>query len=388
MPRLKVLHVVSISFSLPYFIGEQFTFFKQRGVDFQVVASPSAHFLSYSEKMDFDPFPIVIKRSVSPLQDLKSIFAIRRLILNEKVDIVIGHTPKGGMIAMVAAFLAGNKKRVYVRHGIMFETSSGIKRLLLISIERLTGFLAKKVVCVSPSILKVSNDKRLSKRKHNFVLGKGTCNGIDGIRFAPENVSHEVKEQLRCQYNIAVDDQVVGYVGRIVNDKGIRELYDAWQIVKLQRPGVKLLLVGPFEERDGLSLKLKEDILADCTIICVGLVNDVLDYYSLMNVFVLPSYREGFPTVVLEASAMELPVVTTRATGCIDSIINRETGRFTSLAPEDLASNILFYLVNREVAQNDGRKGREFVVDNFSQHIVWEEIENKVINNWHSNRVE
>lgn len=379
MSKLRVLHVVTVSFSLPYFIGSQFSFFKEKGIDFFVVASPSSHFLTYADKMAFKPFPVIISRTISPLQDFKSIWAVRKIILENKIDIVIGHTPKGGMIAMIAAFILGIEKRVYFRHGIMFETSKGVKRILLIAIEKLTGALAKKVVCVSTSILQVSNNKKLSNYSKNFLLGRGTCNGIDGSRFNKLNISLSTMSELKQKYNIQPKEMVVGFVGRIVNDKGIIELYNAWQIVKKKLINVKLILVGPFEKRDSISTVLRSNIIADTTIICTGLIDDAAPFYGIMDVFILPSYREGFPTVVLEASAMELPVLTTRVTGCRDSIIDQVTGMFITFDPNDIAQKIIDYLLNEKIANQHGKNGRKFVIENFEQEIVWKEIESKLL---------
>ena len=379
MPKLRVLHVVTISFTLPYFIGNQFNYFKEKGVDYYVVASPSPHFLAYADEMSFKPFPIIISRTFSPIQDFKSILAVRKVILENKIDLVIGHTPKGGLIAMIAAFISGLRNSVYVRHGIMFETSKGLKRILLIAVEKLTGALAKKVVCVSPSILKISNKKKLSSHSKNFLLGRGTCNGINGTRFNKLNIPISTINDLKRQYDIQPKELLVGFVGRIVNDKGINELYEAWQIVKKKLANVKLMLVGPFEERDGILSDLKAKIIADKTIICTGLINNAAPFYALMNVFILPSYREGFPTVVLEASAMELPILTTRVTGCQDAIIDQVSGMFISFEPNDIAQKIIDYLLNETLANQHGKNGRKFVLENFEEEIVWKEIETKLL---------
>lgn len=379
MSKLRVLHVVTISFTLPYFIGNQFKYFKEKGVDYFVVASPSSHFLAYADEMSFKPFPIIISRTFSPIQDFKSILAVRKVILENKIDLVIGHTPKGGLIAMIAAYISGLRNSVYVRHGIMFETSKGLKRILLIAVEKLTGALAKKVVCVSPSILKISNKKNLSRHSKNFLLGRGTCNGINGSRFNRLNIPTSTINDLKLHYDIQPNELIVGFVGRIVNDKGINELYEAWQIVKKKLANVKLMLVGPFEERDGIPSDLKAKIIADKTIICTGLINDAAPFYALMNVFVLPSYREGFPTVVLEASAMELPILTTRVTGCQDAIVHQESGMFISFEPNDIAQKIIDYLLNKTLANQHGKNGRKFVLENFEEKIVWKDIETKLL---------
>jgi glycosyltransferase involved in cell wall biosynthesis len=376
---MKCLHVVNISFVLPYYIGDQFDNFQKLGLKTYVACSPSEHLKQYSIEKKFNPIFVDILREINPVSDLKAILFLRRKINEEQIDIVIGHTPKGAMIAMIAAYLAGVNKRIYFRHGIMYETSKGTKAFLLKTIEKLTGKLATKVVCVSKSVIEKSITENLNKPCKNILLNLGTCNGIDSIRFSKQNITASSQIFLREKYQIKLEDRIVGYVGRLVNDKGINELISAWKIIKQKRGDVKLLLVGPFEARDSISEKLKQLIKADNSIIHTGLISDVLPYYGLMDIFILPSYREGFPTVVLEASSMAIPIITTRSTGCVDSIVENETGVYCDLSPIDIADKIGFYLSNKNIATRHGENGRDFVVNNFQQEIIWKEIETKVL---------
>lgn len=373
---MKVLHVVNISFVIPYYLGAQIDYLQQKKVDLFVACTPSAHLFEYASEKGFVPVGVNILREISILQDLKAVLMLRRLIKNEGIDVVIGHTPKGALIGMLAAYLSGVKKRIYFRHGLVYETSKGIKRIILKNIERFTGFLATNVVCVSPSVLDISNKEKLSNRLKNIILNKGTCNGLDAIEtFNRHLVSDIVLKELKAKYRLQDNDRVIGYVGRLVNDKGICELIAAWQEISKEHRHVKLLLAGPFEQRDSIDDTIKKIIMEEPTIIHTGLINDVVTHYALMDIFILPSHREGFPTVVLEASAMELPVITTNVTGCRDSIIPGETGRFTDINPIAIAESIEYYLANFERAMLEGRNGREFVISNFNQLKIWEKIE-------------
>lgn len=377
---MKILHVVNVSFVLPYFIGEQFDYFQEKGFELYVACTPDKFLYEYSEKKAFTTVPINILREFNIKEDLISIWKLSKVIKQEKIDIVIGHTPKGALIGLVAAKLAGVKNRVCFRHGLMYETSSGLKRTILKLIEKLTGSLASKVVCVSPSVLTISNQEGISSPKKNLLLNKGTCNGINAeSKFNPKLINDDDLDRLRLKYTIKPTDRVVGYVGRLVNDKGINELIEAWKELINKYDDVRLLLVGPFEERDGISSSLQEYVLNEPSIIYTGLVNETVNFYSLMDVFILPSYREGFPTVVLEASAMELPVITTLATGCIDSIMENKTGVYTALNPKGIIEKIMYYLDNDILAKEHGRNGRKFIVDNFDQKVIWQEIEKKVL---------
>jgi glycosyltransferase involved in cell wall biosynthesis len=378
--NLKVLHVVNSSFVLPYFIGDQFEHFGKRGIAIYVACFPSEHFILYSRKKGFIPVAVNILRKFSVRQDIKAIVKLVRLIKHEKIDVVIGHTPKASLLAMIAAFIAKVDKRIYFRHGIMYETSTGLKRKILKQIECFTGYLATKVVCVSKSVVDLSNSNGLSNPKKHVLLGYGSCNGIDALtKFNPDLINYELTKELKAKHDIIPGDRIVGYVGRLVNDKGISELIQAWMTLLNEHSNIKLLLVGPLESRDGLSKKMMEMIVNTPTILYTGLIEDVVPYYSLMDIFILPSYREGLPTVVLEASSMGVPVITTHSTGCVDAIRENQTGIFTEINPTDIAAKIDYYLKNPYLAKRHGSAGRAFVLKNFHPADIWREIEEKVL---------
>jgi glycosyltransferase involved in cell wall biosynthesis len=376
LKKTKVLHVVNVSFVLPYFIGDQFVYLAKKGFEFYVGCTPSEHLYKLSKELEFEVVEINVVREINIVEDIRSIIILYKYIKKYKIDIVIGHTPKGGMAAMIAAFMAGVKKRIYFRHGIMYETSRGLRKIMLKNIEKFTGALATQVVCVSRSVLELSNHSKLSKSSKNLILGHGTCNGINVEKFSRSSPSitpipHEKK----------AGEYIVGYVGRLVKDKGIEELIAAWKIVMASFPNARLLIVGPFEKRDIVSDDTIDFIKTAPSIIFTDLVEDTKPYYQMMDLLILPSYREGFPTVVLEASAMELPVITTRSTGCLDSIVENETGIYTNIDAEDIAAKICYYISHPETGKKHGYNGRKFVTNNFKQKSIWDEIEKDILSN-------
>jgi glycosyltransferase involved in cell wall biosynthesis len=373
----KILHVIAVSFSINYFFGKQFSYLtKKKGNEYHLGCSPSDEFFQLANDLDYIPFSLVITREISPFKDLKSIFSTYNYIKKNKILKVVGHTPKGGMVAIIASFLAGVPERIYFRHGLVYETSSGLKRSVLKNIDRMSGFLATKVVCVSNSIQEISEKDKLNNSAKNVVLGLGTCNGIDTEgRYNPDSYDLDVIEVLKSELEIFEDDFIVGFVGRLVRDKGINELILAWDRVKESCKNAKLILIGPIEERDSISDYSKNRIKNDSSIIFTDFILDASIYYSLMDIFVLPSYREGFPTVALEASSMRVPVLITRATGCTEAIVENATGIFITHEPNDIASKINYYYQNKIVAKKHGDNGREFVCQNFEQKIVWNLID-------------
>lgn len=370
---MNILHVVNIYFVLPYFIGNQFKHFRKKGYNMHVACSHSEHLEAYAEEQGFRYIETPVNRSISIKEDLRSIQAIRKFIRQNRIDVVVGHTPKGGLLAMIAARICGVPKRIYFRHGLVYETSHGLKRFILKSVDRFASLCATKIVCVSPSVLKRSISDRLAPAHKQIILRDGTCNGVDTVsQFNPYSIDKETVASLKEKYDIKPTDFVIGYSGRLVRDKGIIELVEAFDKLK-NADNCRLLLVGMFEERDALPEKTKERILNDSRIIYTGFINGGMqNFYAMMNLYVLPSYREGFPTGVLEAQAMALPVITTRVTGCCDSIIEGRTGLFADNSADDIARKIDDIRLNHRIS---GEHGRQWVTEKFDSRIIWHEIE-------------
>lgn len=380
MKKSNILHVVNIFFVIPYFLGEQLRFFKSRGYKEYIACSSSNELSGYAEQMGFNYIEVPICRSISPINDLKAIFKIAKYIKKNNIDIVTGHTPKGAIIAMTAAWIRRVDKRIYFRHGLVFETSHGFKRWLLVTIDRLASALSTVIVNVSPSVMDKSIKYKLGTERKNKILGNGTCNGIDIDRFSRKNIDIAKVNILKNKYGINDCDFVIGFTGRLVRDKGIIELIDAFNHLHTENRNIKLLLVGMLEERDALPKATVDEIRNNKDIIDIGYVpyTDINLYYSLMNIFVLPSYREGFPTSVLEASSMGIPVLTTRETGCIDSIVDGETGLFISHNSDSIYNAIKYLMNNTEVCRRLGNAGQTMVKTKFAQEYIWKEIEEKL----------
>lgn len=376
----KVLHIVTVSFSISYFLGEQFRYLKNKtGNTYFVACSDSPELFFNAQKLGYLPFSFSITRKINPIGDLKAIFQLMKFIKQNNIDVVVAHSPKGGLVGMIAAFLAGVRSRIYFRHGIVYETSRGAKRFLLKVIEKISGSLAQKVVNVSKDVESIAIKDRLNSKKKNIILGKGTCNGVDcQVKYNPKSYSQDEVNLLKSKYNISDSDFVIGFVGRLVRDKGIDDIIDAWKILSSKYKNIKLLLVGPFEERDSIKESSKKYIKKTESIIFVDYVQDAAIFYKLMSVFILPTYREGFPTVALEASSMELPVIITKATGCKEAIIENHTGVFIENTFSSIVLAIEKYISNPNLIQEQGEKGRKFVLDNFQQEKIWDIINAKL----------
>ncbi|MDU1904876.1 MAG: glycosyltransferase family 4 protein [Dysgonomonas sp.] len=374
---MNILHVVNVFFVVPFFFGDQFKYLGEKGHHIFLVCSPSVELEQQSKVQEFSYKEIPVQKKISPIQDLKSAYSIYKYIKNNNIDVVNGHTPKGGLLAMIAAFMARTPVRIYFRHGLVFETAKGFKRKILIWMDRLTAILSTKVVNVSPSVAQNSLKYKLNSCEKQTILSKGTCTGIDVNKFCRSNINFQYVSKIRELLAIPSDSIVIGFMGRLVRDKGIIELLEAFKVLSLKYNNIYLLLVGIVEERDALPSNIIDDIKNNEKIITTGYIsnNEIQNYYALMDLYILPSYREGFPTSILEASAMELPVITTKVTGCVDAIIEGKTGIFVGHNGKSIAEGIEYFIKNKSVSKVYGQAGRKFVTDNFDQLKVWNEIE-------------
>lgn len=374
---MKSLHVFTVISTPISFFDEQFKFLSTHGQQICVVSS-SEEDSTFSERNSITYRQIDIKRKISPFSDVKVIVSLVRLIRQEKFDIVVGHTPKGAMVAMIAAKLAGVKTRIYYRHGLIYTTATGLKRTIFKTVERLTALLATNIINVSPSLCQLAVKDKLNSDAKQTVIGCGTCGGIDTIdTFNPAKVSVDTVSALRHTLGVPDGAFVVGFCGRLCHDKGIIELIDGFELFKQAHPEIdaRLLLVGPYDARDILPQSIKDEIESNPSIIAPGAVSHhyLPNYYSLMDVFVFPSYREGFGMTVIEASAMRLPILVSRSHGCVDSIREDVTGRYIDLTPQSIASS-LTEMLNPELRQRLGGAGRDFVTKNFERTAMWPKI--------------
>jgi glycosyltransferase involved in cell wall biosynthesis len=368
---MKILHVTNMDFVIPYFFGKQFEFMKNNGIEVSVACSNTGSLSTLSEELHFKPFAIEIHRGISPIKDLKAFIILYKIIKIQKFDIVFGHTPKGALLSMSASFLASTKRRIYVRHGILLETSKGIIKFILYCIERLTAKLASEIICVSNSVKNRAVELNLGGNTKSIILGNGSANGIDSNIFSQNNFDINFVSGLKEKLGIVKEKIILGFVGRISKDKGIPDLIEAWKRIVATNPKLQLLIIGDFDDRDQISEETKKYILNEHSISYLSYTREITPYYTIMDIFILPSYREGLPNVILEASSMGLPIITTRATGCVDSIIENKTGIFTNHTIEDINNSITIYLDSPKLRLEHGKNGTDFVTTFFNQEFIW-----------------
>jgi glycosyltransferase involved in cell wall biosynthesis len=315
-------------------------------------------------------FPVPMAREISPFQDLRSLIRIFFLLRRLRPAATNFSTPKAGLLGTIAAALARVPCRIYTLRGLRLETAAGIKRRLLWVSEWLACRSSHVTVCISESLRKQAAHLGLVEASRTRVFGNGSSNGIDAAHFA--RTSPGAVDGLKSALGIPPNAPVIGFVGRLVRDKGIPELVDAFRQLSPSRPELRLLLVGDFEEGDPVPGEVRRYIEAEPRIVHAGFVSNVAPYYAIMDVFAFPTHREGFGGASLEAQASGVPVVASRATGVVDSVIDNETGLLVPVGDANaLSAGICRLLDDPELRRRMGAAGKARARKEFAPEIIW-----------------
>lgn len=296
-------------------------------------------------------FPLVIAREPRPFRDLISLILILNLLVRFRPDIVNAGTPKAGFLFMVAAWLVRVPRRVYHLRGLRHESLTGFTKWLQVRIEKITGLFATHVVCETESVRDLSLEEGLYAEEKCHVLGPGSS-GIEIDKFNPADFPKGSRAQLRQTFEIPEAAPVIGFVGRLVPRKGVEELMEAWSTLREIYPSAYLLLVGPFEAAQPITVEAEERMKSDPRVLMTGKVDNVAAHLAVMDIFTLPAHWEGFGNVVVEAAAMGLPVVTTNGSGTRDAAKND----YNALMIEPKDSEALTHALARYMDDPDLRR--------------------------------
>lgn len=367
-----VVHVLTVPDSLVFLRG-QVEFMRERGWEMSVVTSPGPRLETFGARHRVPVHGIAMPRRVSPLGDAASLARLTALLARLQPDLVHSHTPKGGLLGTIAATLAGVKKRIYHMRGLPLMTATGTQRKILTATERTSCTLATRVLAVSGSLRDYAVEEGLCSPSKIQVLGSGSGNGVDCTgRFDPERLPADARRSFREKLGVAPDVPVIGFLGRLVRDKGVIELGEAWARIRSIHPTAHLALGGVFEERDAIPPSTREELERDPRVHVMGFVDDTPSFYAGIDVLTLPTYREGFPNVPLEAASMRVPIVATRVTGCVDAIVDGVTGTLVPVRDgAALAAALETYLADPQLGQRHGRAGRERALVEFRSERLW-----------------
>jgi glycosyltransferase involved in cell wall biosynthesis len=359
---VKICIISSVPITLRSFYSALIKKSEEHNFEATLVSSHPEKLRQLGEELGCKTFSVCIGRQISPFRDLVSICKLARYLHKQKFDIIHAHTPKGGFIGMISAWLAHIPNRVYTVHGLVSETAGGIRRRLLWLTEWLSCKSATFVLAVSPSLKHRIIEEGICPSGKIEVLGSGSACGIDLAKFSRQDDFLSLRAKLRTKYGIPDDAIVIGYIGRIVPDKGITTLVEAFEKVQKKKAGTYLLLVGNIDNvRDSLDDKTLDKLNSDPHIIFDNeFVRDVVPFYAAMDIMTLPSRREGFGLTLIEASALGLPVIATKVTGCVDAVVDGRTGLLVDVDDAEQLSDAINYLLeNPNLRSELGKNGSE-----------------------------
>jgi glycosyltransferase involved in cell wall biosynthesis len=351
-------------------IKGQLKYFSDRGFTVYLMAPSHQDVTQICHREGAVHLPVEFRREISLFHDLCCLFKVAFFLLKISPDIVNAGTPKASLLAIIAARVLHIRKRIYTCRGLRFEHESGMKRKILVVMEKLTGYFATQVICISPSISAMAVKLGVFNQKKCIVIGQGSSNGIDLSEFSRKTVnSDRVQEDRRM---LGIDNRFVfGFVGRLIDRKGVRELILAFKKIRNNYPQVTLLIVGDAEMSQLSDETIIKEIRQNCDIISVGWQTDVARYLTLMDVFVLPAWWEGFGNVLIQAAALGIPVISTSATGTRDAVKDGFNGKLVNPhSVEELADAMERYLLNSELRHLHGNNGVVWA-RNFESNVIW-----------------
>ncbi len=392
MKKFKIIRVANVPGALSVILKGQLNYINSKP-NFELigVSTPNHELSNLSVQEGIRVKGLKMERGISPFRDIVSIINLFIFLLKEKPLIIHSHTPKAGLISMLAGFLARVPIRIHTFTGLIFPAKRGFFQKVLIFFDKLICFCATNIYPEGEGVRRDLIQYSITK-KNLKVLANGNINGIDIKQFSLENFDTQTITLIRSNLKFSSEDIIFLFVGRILKDKGVDELVNAFLKINQKYNNSKLLIVGSFEDEiNPVSEFTKQEIINNNNITYVGFQIDVRQFFAIADVFILPSYREGFPNVVLQAGAMELPSIVTNINGS-NEIIKDE---FNGLIIEPQNENHLYFAIERYILDNNLRnnhkqKIRQNIIQKYNQKDVWnatiEEYHN-IINEYYSNNL-
>jgi glycosyltransferase involved in cell wall biosynthesis len=375
MSKQTLIRITTVPLSLEKLLSGQLHFMSSF-YNVIAVSSDKERLERYGESEKVAVFPLEMTRKITPLRDVFAVLKLYFFLKKTKPFIVHTHTPKAGIVGMLASKLAGIPHRLHTVAGMPLLEQAGFKRMVLNFVEKLTYSCATKVYPNSFKLRDVIIKNEYCPPTKLKVLANGSSNGIDTSYFDATHFSEDQKSSLKQDLGIKSSDFVFIFVGRIVSDKGINELISAFSEIQEYKTNIKLLLVGPYEqELDPLKEETLNQINANKSIFSVGYQDEVRPYFAISDCLVFPSYREGFPNVVMQAGAMGLPCIVSDINGCNEIIEDTKNGYIIPVRDKEAVKEALIRILeNKEEYSKMQQNAREMIVSRFDQKTMWESI--------------
>lgn len=374
MQKPKLFRISTVPMSLNLLLKGQLKFLQQH-FNVTAISGEGRDLDIVAEREGVAVHPIEMQREISLMKDLKSLWYLYLYFRKEKPDIIHSITPKAGLLSMLAGKMAGVPVRIHTFTGLIFPHKDGCVKYILVMMDKL---LCKAATHVYPEGEGVREDLLHYKitQKPLKIIANGNVNGVDLDYFKPNIFSKEEINNFKMELGISEDDFVFLFVGRLVIDKGLRELVYAFDEISKTYSNVKLLLVGPNENmHNPKKRKMMHIVHQNKNVIKVGYQEEVRPYFALSNVFVLPSYREGFPNAVLQAGAMGLPSIVSDICGCNEIIANGINGLLVPKRDERALENAMLEMMkDKDLYHTLKQNARNNIEEKFDKTFVWEEL--------------
>lgn len=312
--KVKICYIVTVPITIRSFFIPQLKYLANNGFDVSVVCSKD-ELLQQELGNTITYHPIEMPRGISFLGSLKAVWELFCYFREEGFDFIQYSTPNAAMYASIAGRLANIKVRNYHLMGFRYLGTKGILRFILKKMEKISCNYSTHIECVSNSNLEIGIKEKVLKKEKAQVVWNGSSGGVDLKRF-DYSKRLTYRKEIRSKYGLSESDFVFGFVGRITKDKGVNELLEAFLSIE----DAKLLMVGKEEGASTLNQRIYNVSMENSNIIFVGQVKDVEKYYAALDVLILPSYREGFGNVIIEAAAMGTPAIVSNIPGPIDAV--------------------------------------------------------------------
>lgn len=368
----KIIRTATVAITLNDLLKGQLAFLNQSH-ELVAVAGEDHHLQAVRDREGVRTISVPMQRAISPFKDLVSLVQLYRVFKKEKPAVVHSVSPKAGLLSMMAAYFAGVPIRMHLFTGLIFPTKKGLSHFLLLQMDRIMCAFATHIYPEGQGV-RADLIRYGVTRKPLRILANGNITGVDTNYFTIP--TEEEKNTLRTSHGIGANDTVFLYVGRLVGDKGINELMAAFTAPELQSKKAKLLVVGYLESKlDPLKLETIQAIETNENTIFVGFQADVRPFYAAADCLVLPSYREGFPNVLLQGGAMGLPSIVTDVNGCNEIITTGFNGTIIPVKnTEAIVAAFLDFMAAGKISENKKQDIREHICSKYSQQLVWNAI--------------
>lgn len=370
----KLIRITTVPISLDKLLEGQLTFMKS-SFNMIAVSSQEEELKRVAKKQGVSYYCVHLTRKITPYQDIKAVYSLYKFLRKEKPKIVHTHTPKAGIVGMLASRLAGVPLRLHTVAGLPLLETTGLKRTILDFVEKLTYSCATHVYPNAHGLKKIIEDLKFTKPSKIKVIGKGSSNGVDTTYFSKTNLSWS-PTHIEAELGIASSDFTFILVGRLVGDKGVNELVEAFGAVQEKHPKTSLLLVGPLEEElDPLLPETQNMIKSHPKIYTTGYVDDVRPYFAFAKALAFPSYREGFPNVVLQAGAMELPSIVSNINGCNEIITHGQNGLIIPVKDSMALKEAMLTLIEDKNLYNKLQSNaRDVITKSYERKEIWDAL--------------